>query len=81
VFVCALNGDNLNDVYRLVTFGIEFYDVKIYNWYGQLIADFDQNSKGWNAADAPTGAYMVTIRAKGTDNQWYNEKSTVTILR
>jgi gliding motility-associated-like protein len=75
------NGDNLNDVYRPVTFGIEFYEVKVYNRYGQLIADFDQNSKGWNAADAPTGAYMVTIRAKGTDNQWYDEKSTVTVVR
>ena len=75
------NGDNLNDVYRPVTFGIEFYEVKVYNRYGQLIADFDQNSKGWNAADAPTGAYMVTIRAKGTDNLWYNEKSTVTVVR
>jgi hypothetical protein len=27
------------------------------------------------------GAYMVTIRAKGTDNEWYNEKSTVTVVR
>jgi gliding motility-associated-like protein len=75
------NADGLNDVYRPITFGIEHYEVKIYNRYGQKIAQFDQTSKGWDASDAAMGAYMVTIRAKGTDNEWYNEKSTVTVVR
>jgi len=75
------NGDNLNDVYRPVTFGIEQYQMRIYNRYGQLIADHDQTSSGWDAADAPMGAYMVTVRAKGTDNRWYNLKQTVTVVR
>lgn len=55
--------------------------MQIYNRYGQQIADLDQNSAGWDAADAPQGAYMVIIRAKGTDNQWYDIKSTVTVVR
>ena len=71
------NGDNLNDVYRPVTFGIEQYQMRIYNRYGQLIADQDQTSSGWDAADAPMEAYMVTVRAKGT----YNLKQTVTVVR
>jgi gliding motility-associated-like protein len=75
------NADGLNDVYRPITFGIEHYEVKIYNRYGQKITQFDQTSKGWDASDAAMGAYMVTIRAKGTDNEWYNEKSTVTVVR
>jgi gliding motility-associated-like protein len=75
------NADGLNDVYRPVTFGIAYYEVSIYNRYGQKIAQFDQTSKGWDASDAAMGAYMVTIRAKGTDNEWYNEKSTVTVVR
>ncbi len=75
------NADNLNDLYRPVTFGIEQYQMQIYNRYGQQIADLDQNSAGWDAADAPQGAYMVIIRAKGTDNQWYDIKSTVTVVR
>jgi hypothetical protein len=68
-------------VYRPVTFGIEHYEVDIYNRYGQKIKHFTEKEAGWAAADAPTGAYMVTIRAKGTDNEWYNLKSTVTVLR
>jgi gliding motility-associated-like protein len=75
------NADGLNDVYRPITFGIEHYEVSIYNRYGQKIAQFDQTSNGWDASDAAMGAYMVTIRAKGTDNEWYNEKSTVTVVR
>ncbi len=75
------NADNLNDVYRPVTFGIEQYQMQIYNRYGQQIADLDQTSAGWDAADTPQGAYMVIIRAKGTDNEWYNLKSTVTVIR
>ena len=75
------NADGLNDVYRPITFGIEHYEVKIYNRYGQKITQFDQTSNGWDASDAAMGAYMVTIRAKGTDNEWYNEKSTVTVVR
>jgi|GEM_PF-1097756 len=75
------NADGLNDVWRPVTFGIEFYEVNIYNRYGQKIAQLDQTSLGWDAAEAPMGAYAVTIRAKGTDNLWYNLKSTVTVVR
>jgi gliding motility-associated-like protein len=75
------NADGLNDVWRPVTFGIEFYEVNIYNRYGQKIAQLDQTSPGWDAAEAPLGAYAVTIRAKGTDNLWYNLKSTVTVVR
>jgi len=75
------NGDNLNDVYRPVTFGIEHYEVDIYNRYGQKIKHFTQQDAGWTATNASTGAYMVIIRAKGTDNEWYNLKSTVTLVR
>ena len=75
------NGDNLNDVYRPVTFGIEHYEVDIYNRYGQKIKHFTEQDAGWTATNASTGAYMVIIRAKGTDNEWYNLKSTVTLVR
>jgi gliding motility-associated-like protein len=75
------NGDNLNDVYRPVAFGIEHYEMQIYNRYGQQIAELDQTSAGWGATEAPQGAYMVIIRAKGTDNEWYNLKQTVTVVR
>lgn len=75
------NGDNLNDVYRPVTFGIEHYQMKIYNRYGEKIAEFTEQDGGWQAIDAPLGAYMVTIRAKGTDNEWYTLKQTVTVVR
>lgn len=75
------NGDNLNDVYRPVTFGIEHYEVDIYNRYGQKVKHFTEQDAGWTATNASTGAYMVIIRAKGTDNLWYNLKSTVTVVR
>jgi gliding motility-associated-like protein len=75
------NSDGLNELFRPITLGIEEYTMQIYNRYGQQIADLDQNSAGWDAADAPQGAYMVIIRAKGTDNEWYDIKSTVTVLK
>lgn len=75
------NGDGLNDVFRPITFGIEYYEVKVYNTYGQQIAAFDHTTLGWDASEVSIGAYMVTIRAKGSDNLWYTESSTITVLR
>lgn len=75
------NGDGLNDVFRPITFGIASYEMQIYNRWGQQVAELTQNNRGWDAAKAPIGAYMVTFRAKGTDNEWYTEKSTVTVVR
>jgi PKD repeat protein len=75
------NGDNLNDIWIPVTFGVEHYEVDIYNRYGQKIIHFTEQEAGWAAVDASIGSYMVIIRAKGTDNEWYNEKSTVTVIK
>ncbi len=75
------NADGLNDVFKPITFGIESYNVQIYNRWGQLVADFDETSPGWEAKEMPQGAYMVIIRAKGNDNNWYTENSTVTVVR
>ncbi len=75
------NADGLNDVFKPITFGIASYNVQIYNRWGQLVADFDETSPGWEAKEMPQGAYMVTIRAKGNDNNWYTENSTVTVVR
>jgi len=75
------NGDNLNDIWIPVTFGVEHYEVDIYNRYGQKIIHFTEQEAGWAAEDIAIGAYMVIIRAKGTDNEWYNEKSTVTVIK
>ena len=75
------NGDNLNDVYRPITFGITQYTMSIYDRYGQKVAELNQDSPGWDAADYPIGTYMITLRAKGTDSKWYNAKETVTVVR
>jgi gliding motility-associated-like protein len=75
------NGDNLNDVYRPITFGITQYAMSIYDRYGQKVAELNQDSAGWDAADYPIGTYMITLRAKGTDSKWYNAKETVTVVR
>jgi gliding motility-associated-like protein len=75
------NGDNLNDVYRPITFGITHYTMSIYDRYGQKVAELNQDSAGWDAADYPIGTYMITLRAKGTDSKWYNAKETVTVVR
>ena len=75
------NGDNLNDVYRPITFGITQYTMSIYDRYGQKVAELNQDSLGWDATDYPMGTYMITLRAQGTDSKWYNAKETVTVVR
>jgi len=75
------NGDNLNDVYRPITFGITQYTMSIYDRYGQKVAELNQDSAGWDAADYPIGTYMVTLRSKGTDSKWYNAKECVSVVR
>jgi hypothetical protein len=42
---------------------------------------FTEQDAGWSAEDVAMGGYMVIIRAKGTDNEWYNLKRTVTVVR
>ena len=55
--------------------------MSIYDRYGQKVAELNQDSPGWDAADYPIGTYMVTLRAQGTDSKWYNAKETVTVVR
>lgn len=75
------NGDGLNDVFKPVTYGIQTYEVTIYNRWGQQVAKFTEKEVGWQAKAMPMGAYKVSVSA--LDNQGYrhHSSSTVTVLR
>ncbi len=75
------NMDELNDYFKPVTYGINSYIVCIFNTWGEMIATFDESSKGWNATNLPEGNYMVSFTGISSKRKVHNINQVVTVLR
>lgn len=75
------NADNINDSYKPVTFGIKSYRMQVYNRWGQMLGEYNEDSPGWMGYDQMQDTYFITLRAVGVDNTVYTYKQTVNLLR
>jgi gliding motility-associated-like protein len=75
------NGDGLNDIFKPIIDGSASYTVRIYSRWGEQIAEFDESSNGWDAADVPIGAYLVTVDMLDAENKVHYLKQTLTVVR
>jgi len=80
------DGDNLNDVFEVVTFGIAEFDLDVYDRWGKLIFTNAGNMDlGWNGTfqgqPLPEGAYVYKVIARKTDGSQSMYQGTVTLLR
>ena len=75
------NGDGINDVYHIQTYGIVNYEAEVYNRYGQKITSFTDQDIGWSGEDAPMGAYLLHLQARDINGNRYNTKQTISVVR
>ncbi|MEC8739683.1 MAG: gliding motility-associated C-terminal domain-containing protein, partial [Bacteroidota bacterium] len=73
------NGDGLNDVFDVTTFGIESYSIMIYNRWGEQI--FSGSNEGWTAESAMEGNYAYTIALKTADGKIILKSGMVSLLK
>ncbi|MCZ2130964.1 MAG: gliding motility-associated C-terminal domain-containing protein [Bacteroidia bacterium] len=77
------NGDGLNDVLGITTFGIRSYRLEIYNRWGAKV--FSGNNSGWDGMyegiPAPMGVYTLYLRYTTKEGKEYETKNTVQLLR
>jgi gliding motility-associated-like protein len=89
------NGDGQNDVFlpkpydknsKTGTRNIIEYNCKIYDRWGKLVFETNDINTGWDGkrrggAQATDGVYFWVVNAKGIDNETYNLKGNVTLIR
>jgi len=79
------NGDNRNDVFRLLNSGtVEMMEFKIYNRWGQVVYESTTN-EGWDGTHkgkpAPSDVYVYRMRFKLGGVEQSEQKGDVTLLR
>lgn len=67
------NRDNKNDEFAVVTAGIDTYEIRIFNRWGEVIFSSKDPLDTWdgkhNGASVPIGTYVYKIRVKGQNQE------------
>lgn len=79
------NRDELNDIFRPVTFGVKQYRLLIYDRWGQLIFETDNVKEGWDGTKngKPFGqdVYVYMIDLTSVFDVTYHKVGRVTLVR
>jgi gliding motility-associated-like protein len=79
------NGDGLNETFGAKGEGIGWYDMQIYDRWGNLVFHTSNPNQQWdgtyNKEKAPEGAYVYKIFARGIYEGAESIDGTVTLLR
>lgn len=79
------NDDGYNDRFTIVTPGVRFATLRIYNRWGKLIFETNDPQSGWDGrvdgGSAPEGVYVYRLEAEGTNGRPYEISGTVTLIR
>lgn len=80
------NGDDLNENFEISTFGIEYYDLEIFDRWGKWIfSNGGDMNKTWDGTiggqPAPEGVYVYRMTAFITGGEELLFKGTITLMR
>lgn len=84
------NDDKANDIWRLTILlnpqNVESISVDIFNRWGEKVANFVDNSVGWDGKlksgdDAPTGVYFYTSFVRSKDGLEFNGQGFIELFR
>lgn len=76
------NGDGKNDIFDLKIPYAEFYDLKIFNRWGKLVYESQNNTDTWNADQLNEGVYYWILNYAVCSGQTARiEKGSVTIVK
>lgn len=83
--VFTINGDNLNDTYRLGGLFIDQFELRIYNRWGILMFESFDLFQGWdgtfNGKPCPVDVYFYTAKGVGRRGQTTEISGNITLLR
>ncbi|HEY0272166.1 MAG TPA: PKD domain-containing protein, partial [Chitinophaga sp.] len=79
------NGDGRNDVFLVKAFGVDHFEMKIFNRQGLLVFQSNDPQIGWDGkykgAEQPMDAYAYEVTLVFTDGTKANKAGSVTLLR
>ena len=79
------NGDGVNDQVTVKSFGIQKMDWRIYNRWGTLIFQTNNNKQGWDGtykgAIQPQEVYVYVLDVTFSDGKQFRKKGDITLLR
>lgn len=83
------NLDGVHDEYKGtgITFGIQSFNMSIWNRYGELVYETDDYTRGWNGRknnsgqESPEGVYLVFVEYYTPRNEKIEIRSYATLLR
>jgi len=79
------NGDLINDVFLITTYGIVEMNFEIFNRYGERVFQGNGLNDHWNGTfkgeAVPEGVYLIRIHGKNQNGEFFHENSNLTLLR
>ena len=79
------NGDGLNDVYNILGGPFSELDFKVYNGWGELIFESNQQENGWDGThrgqDVPVGVYVYTVKATTIEGTEHEKSGQISLIR
>lgn len=80
------NGDNVNDIFSFPVIGLKSYTITIFNRWGQKVFSNETLTDFWKGTDigggqAPEGVYVYVIRGLRDNDEPFEQKGSVTLIR
>lgn len=79
------NDDGLNDSFGALGYGVKDYHLIIYNRWGQLIFESEEQNKQWDGTyhgvKAPIGSYVYSIDSTGYYHDNFHKEGTISIVK
>ncbi len=79
------NNDGLNDTYNIMPLNVMSYTLRIYNRWGELVFETNDETKGWDGKYkgdvCPTDNYIYYLDGIKKDNVTFSMKGILTLLR
>tara|TARA_B100001059_G_scaffold85396_1_gene83545 strand:- start:9949 stop:13677 length:3729 start_codon:yes stop_codon:yes gene_type:complete len=80
------NGDNLNDAFGWSDVFVREFEIKIYNRWGEKVFQSSNKNDTWTGLYKQkdlvfSNVYFWIVRYRGWDNNVYNDKGTLTIVK
>lgn len=79
--IVTVDGNGMNDVFRIKQKNLRSLDVKIYNRYGNLVGEITTPDGSWNPRDYSDGTYYYVLKAEGIDNTPFEASGHFQVVR
>lgn len=79
------NGDGINDVFYLKGHGVDFFELKIYDRWGEQLFKTNDLNSGWDGTfkgeSLSNGVFVYIVSGQLLDGRTFKEKGAVTLIR